>query len=188
MIVDRIPLHRAGIVAAIATLWLLALALPALCQQSGPPTVVIVIRHAEKGPQGSDPALSAAGVARTQALIEALAGADVSAVYATQYRRTRETVQPLAERLGIGVTELEITSTNTTKYPTLIAADILARHKGKSVVVAGHSNTVPAIVEALGLRPVPAMTETQFDRMYIVVIPAEGEPRVLSTRYGVPTE
>jgi phosphohistidine phosphatase SixA len=154
-----------------------------LAQQSEPPTVVIVVRHAEKG-EGNDPALTQAGVARTQALVDAVAGADVSAVYATQYKRTRQTVEPLAARVGTGVTEIPITAENADSYASMLAHDILSKHRGKTVVVAGHSNTVPAIVEALGSRPIPAIDESQYDLLYIVIIPSAGPPRVIATRYG----
>jgi phosphohistidine phosphatase SixA len=170
----------------MAMLWLLVLSIsmPAQQKESEAPTVVIIIRHAEKESQGADPGLSAAGVARTEALIDALAGADVSALYATEYARTRQTLQPLANRLGRMVIGYPIGELTPDQYAAALAVEILATFKGKTVVVAGHSNTVPHIVRALGVRPVAAIGENEFDRMYIVVIPSSGQPRVIATRYG----
>ena len=164
----------------------------AVSQPSEAPTVVIVVRHAEKGAQpADDPSLSPAGTARTLALIEAVSGSDIGAIYATQYKRTRETVTPLATKESLEVTVLPVTAANSASYHTELAADILAKHRGKTVVVAGHSNTAPALVGALGGRTDLALSESQYDRMFIVVIPPSGTSGTTSTisvRYGARTE
>jgi broad specificity phosphatase PhoE len=149
---------------------------------------VIVIRHAEKGTlPADDPSLSDAGRARALALIEAMTGVDVGAIYSTQYRRTRETAAPLATKIGVEATVVPVTGTNSATYHSELASDILAKHRGKTVVVVGHSNTVPALVAALGGRTDITLTESQYDRMYIVVIAEERDPQTISVRYGAPT-
>jgi broad specificity phosphatase PhoE len=166
-------------------LFLLALAAPAWAQQqAGAPTVVIVVRHAEKE-QGSDPVLTAAGAARAQALAAGLKDAGVAAVYATQFHRTIDTGKPLADAIHSQVTVFPVDPAQANAYPAAIAADILARHRGHTVLVVGHSNTVPAIVKALSGVTVPDITDAEYDHMFTVIIPAQGPARVVRGMFGV---
>ena len=156
----------------------------ALAQRA--PTVVIVVRHAEKAAvEGSDPPLSEAGVRRAQELARIAEEAGVTAVYTTQFRRATETARPLATRLNITSTPVEATRENAGTYAATLARDILTRHEGQTVMVIGHSNTVPMIVEALGgRRPAAIDDATEFDRIFVVIVRRPGEVRTISARYG----
>ena len=163
----------------------LGLALPVCAQSSDAPTVVMVIRHAEKAAdQGSDPSLAEAGQQRARSLIEAVGDAAVTAIYSSQFKRTQETVAPLAAHLGLAVTTVAISRDNLATYPTLLADQILAEHRGETVVVVNHSNTVPLIVEALGGTPVPEIPESEYDHFFVVVVPASGPVRTIRAQYG----
>ena len=156
---------------------LLCAALPAL----GADTVVIVVRHAEKAADDPrDPTLSEAGHARAQALAKALAGAPLAAVYATGYRRTQQTAQPSAEKHGVAVQTL---AAGSEADGAALRERIRKEHAGRTVLVVGHSNTVPAIVAALSGKAAAAMAEDEFDRFSVVVLPEQGEPRLLVSRY-----
>src|SRR5688572_20712788 len=74
-----------------------------------PSMTVILIRHAEKNiePNNPDPELSPAGQARAQELVRMFGNTGVGAIYVTQYKRTQQTVKPLAERLGIPATQVD---------------------------------------------------------------------------------
>jgi phosphohistidine phosphatase SixA len=77
-------------------------------------TTIVVVRHAEKSmDHPTDPSLSEAGRERARALAAALQGTGVSAIYTTQYKRTRETAQPLADELGISISERPASSAPT---------------------------------------------------------------------------
>jgi phosphohistidine phosphatase SixA len=148
------------------------------------PTTVIVVRHAEKADvPGGDPPLSAAGEARSLALLDALRAAGVQAVVTTQLQRTRLTGAPLARELGIEP-EVVPVSGDAAAHARQVAEHVLARHAGRTVLVVGHSNTVPAIVAALGAEPVGAIDESVYDDLFVVVRPAEGPARRLHVRYG----
>ena len=91
-------------------------------------TTVIVVRHAEKATDDPrDPSLDAAGRLRAQALAAALEDAGVTALYATQYKRTRATVEPLAQRLGLAVVERPVNSGIADAYPRELAQEILSK-------------------------------------------------------------
>ena len=144
---------------------------------------IVVVRHAEKSTDHpTDPSLSALGRERAQALSEALKDAGVSAIYATQYKRTRQTAEPLAQRLGILVMEREVSSTPT--YAADLARTVLAESAGKTVLIVGHSNTVPQIVQALSGSAVPAIEDREYDHLFVVVIPKSGTPKLVNARFG----
>jgi broad specificity phosphatase PhoE len=164
-------------------------ALALLCGAAGASaqtTVVILVRHAEQdAAAGQDPPLSAAGRARADSLVRALRGAGISAIYHTQFRRTTETAKVAADSLHVPTTEFATQAGQAPQqHAAALAADVLARHKGRTVLVVGHSNTVPLIAAALGASDPPRIADTEYFWLYVVV-KREGEPaRLLVTRYS----
>ena len=152
---------------------------------AGEQTLVVVVRHAERAAvEGDDPPLSAAGAERARSLADAVADLGLTAIYATQRQRTQLTAQPAAARLGIPITVLPIAV--AAEHAALQASEIRTRHAGGTVLVVGHSNTVPLIVRALGGPDVEAIEDHEFDHLYLVVIPGNGPVRALRARYGGP--
>jgi broad specificity phosphatase PhoE len=149
-----------------------------------PVLTVIVIRHAEKiiDPNNPDVDLSPAGQARAQEIVRVFAGAGINAVYATQYKRTQQTVQPLADKLGLPVSV--VNSKNTAG----LIAEIRAQHSGQTVFIAGHNNTVPEIIAALGGPQYPTIPETEYDNVYVVTVYRVGKARVVKMKYGASTQ
>ncbi len=149
-----------------------------------PITTVILVRHAEKiiDPSNSDPDLSPAGQARAQELVRMFGDAGINAIYATQYKRTQQTVKPLADKLGLAVNQ--VNSKNTAD----LLAQIRSQHSGQVVFIAGHNNTVPEIVAALGGPTFPIIPETEFDNLYIVTVYRTGKAKVLKLKYGSPLQ
>jgi predicted amidohydrolase YtcJ/phosphohistidine phosphatase SixA len=127
---------------------------------------VIVVRHAEKGEDAAhpkDPPLSTAGQQRAGRLAQMLKETPVAAAYATPYRRTRDTLAPLAMQKKIQVTEITAAGLG----PLMQA---IARHStGETVVIAGHSNTVPAILAALGVKQPIQVGDEEYDGLWQVV-------------------
>jgi len=149
-----------------------------------PITTIILVRHAEKviDPNSNDQDLSAAGQARAQELVRVLGDTGINAIYATQYKRTQQTVKPLADKLGLPVTQ--VNSKNTAELVTKIRSE----HRGQTVFVAGHNTTVPEIIAALGGPQFPPIPETEFDNMYIVTVYRTGKAKVVKMKYGAPTQ
>lgn len=149
-------------------------ALPSEAQQA--PTVVYLVRHAERAEDGTDdPPISEAGRARARLLADMLRDAGITAVHATDYRRTRSTAEPLAGLLGLRVRSYE------SEHPETFAAD-LAGSSGRHLVV-GHSNTIPSLVDALGGDPGEPIETMEYDRLYVITLAGESASTVL-IRFG----
>ena len=150
-------------------------------------TTVVIVRHAEKSTDDPrDPSLSPEGLNRARILSVLLRNAGVTDIYATQYKRTRQTAEPLAQQLGIAIVERPVNSANSAIYARDLAREILTRSAGKGVLVVGHSNTEPDIVKALSGSAVPEIADPEYDHIFVVVIPASGSPRLMRLGFEGP--
>jgi broad specificity phosphatase PhoE len=158
---------------------LAACATTAPAEKAGAIATFIVVRHAEKGLDDTrDPSLSAAGTARAQRLAGLLADVPLTAAYATAYRRTRQTAQPAADAHAIAVTAYDA------KSPVAaFVSRLRATHAHGTVLVVGHSNTVPGIVAALSGVTVDAMPDEQFGRLYRIDIGVDGKATLSQESY-----
>ena len=149
-------------------------------------TTIIFVRHAEKAATGGpDPDLSPAGEKRVAELTRQMLDADViqgvDAIYSTPFKRTQQTVQPLADALDLPINIYDAGDTEE------VLETILRRHKGKIILVVGHSNTVPQLMWDLGAsKRVPPIAEDEYDNIYIVAIPWFGKTKTIRLRYGEP--
>ncbi len=173
----------------------LALAIPAGCGPScncqGPvpqnePLTVYVVRHAEKQPiagnaseaQKSDPPLSRAGQLRALGLADDLPISELDAVYLTDLARSRQT--------AAGV--LAVTGLEPVVYPGKDSPGLAARlldRRGEQVLVVGHSNTIPPLLQALGVGEAVTIDEQQYGDLWVVTVAANGGGTTLEVRrYG----
>lgn len=175
----RISLHlRLG---GLLAFLILALAACTTAPTSPAPaaTTFVVVRHADKGNDDArDPSLSEAGRTRALALARLLADTPLTAAYATGYRRTRQTAQPAAE-----AHDLAVTTYDAQVSPQAFASRLRLEHAGGTVLVVGHSNTVPEIVGALSGQAVAPMAEDEFDRFSRVRIAPDGTATLDQSRY-----
>ena len=156
--------RKCGYCAALMSFIFLCLPVQARAQK-----LVFVVRHAERADVGGsqmlgqpDPPLSAAGKMRAARLAVMLGDAGIKAIFATEFRRTQDTAGPLATRLGLTVQKLPAGGT----------ADLISRlrkeHAEDILLVVGHSNTVPAIIKALG-GPDVTIAEDEYDNLFVIV-------------------
>ena len=146
-------------------LFVLAIALGLAAQD----TTVVLVRHGEKATADKDTELSALGRQRAQALVEQLLPLKPVALYCSERRRTRQTLEPLGKRLELPVQARPFGAENA------LRDEILKQHKGQTVVVCGHSDTVPTLAAAMGYSGKLTVADSAFDRLWIVRIPEKGE-------------
>jgi 2,3-bisphosphoglycerate-dependent phosphoglycerate mutase len=145
----------------------LELTLLSLGSGCGLPLTVYLVRHGEKQPPPpgakpeKDPPLSEAGLVRARALQSVMVNVELAGVFATQFKRTQQTVEPTARAKGLDV---EIVDARDT--PAL-AARIRAL-SGRAVLVAGHSNTVPEVAAALGASDPFAIDDSEFGDLFVL--------------------
>ena len=144
---------------------------------------VYLVRHAEKAAQpAADPPLTPAGSARAQALVLALADADVRSVITTHLARTMDTGRPLAERFGI--TPQVVRVAGAARDHAKAVADLVRSQPPGAVLVVGHSNTVPLIIEALGGPKLPDICDAAYANLFVVQLAADGKATLLRAEFG----
>jgi broad specificity phosphatase PhoE len=160
----------------IALLLLLLSAALAGCRALPDPAegaTFVLVRHAEKAadhPQ--DPGLAPAGQRRARRLASALGRHPVVAVYATPLRRAQATALPIARAHGLAVTPYD------TANPADFAGRLRAMHDAGTVVVVGHSNTVPAIAQGLCDCAIGPIAETEYGRRITLHVRPDGRVTV----------
>jgi len=147
---------------------------------SRPVTTIILVRHAEKNiePNNPDPDLSPDGFERASEIARVFGETGVNAIYATQFKRTQQTVKPLADRTGVAVRVLQANQTDE------LVNQLRTTNRGQTVFIAGHNNTVPAIVSTLSGETYPTIPESEYDNLYIVTIYRFGKAKVVKMKYG----
>jgi broad specificity phosphatase PhoE len=171
---------RPSILAAVAVLGLGLSPRPQAIQ--APPTVVLLVRHAEKAAQpAQDPPLTEAGASRAQALVAVARDAGVTAIITTQFVRTKSTAEPTAAALKLTP---EVVQAGPMPQHAKAVAEQVMKHAGGTVLVVGHSNTIPAIVGALGAPQPRDLCDSEYDQVFVVVLGDTGPPRLIRSRYG----
>lgn len=140
----------------------------------GAQSTIFLVRHAEKAQDGGkDPALSQAGVARAEMLRKILSDAGITAIYATEFKRTQQTAAPLAKALGINLTTVPATD------KALLVSKL--RDRMENALVVGHGNTIPDLIKALGLATPINIGENDYDNLFIVTL--DEKPRLVRLHY-----
>ena len=178
------PMRRAAFLLALAAVTaVVASPVTASLAAQATPTVVVIVRHADKAATpANDPPLTAVGVERALTLAEFLKDAKVGAVLHTPTTRTRETARPTAERFGITPELIPLGPA-----PVIAAAirEMVAKHAGKTILIVGHSNTVMPWIAALGGPVRPDLCDHQYEGIYTLVI-GGGQTRLVEATYGPP--
>ena len=139
------------------------------------PTVIYTVRHAEKASEGDDPGLTEEGTARAEALALLMADVPLRAIYATELRRTQDTVRPTAEDHGLPI-NIDFDPEDE------LAEHIRDMHHGETVLHAGHSYTLGAFMDALGVEDTPSGYD--YGDLWIITLLPNGEVRLVESHYG----
>jgi broad specificity phosphatase PhoE len=145
-------------------------------------TTLFLVRHAEKdGTVWEDPGLTPAGTARADELAYILKYVKLDAIYSTPFARTKLTVQPTAEEKGL---EVKLYKPNDKGF----IKNVLDAYPGKSILIVGHSNTIPRLANELaGRSDFSDLDDATYDNLFIASVPTEGKPVVLRIRFGTHT-
>ncbi len=162
---------------------LLCMQQPVLAQLPGgltAQTKIYLVRHAEKD-TGNNPQLTAAGRKRAGDLLHILQNKNVQRIYATQFKRTQQTGDSLRIQLHIDTLLYKADTTGESIYNKIIAAG----DGGKTILIIGHSNTVPKIIRRLGAADFPAkdIPDNEFDNLYLLTY-KKGKVKVEIKKYG----
>lgn len=150
--------------------------------QTPKPTVIYLVRHAEKitiDAKDKDPLLTQNGLKRAKALAKKIKKIQLSAIYTTDYQRTRLTAEPISQKQNITVQVYDA------RQIKAFAQKILTENKGQNVLVVGHSNTVLETIEALGgSKPIASITDQEYDYFFRVMVGQDGKVEVELSHYG----
>lgn len=142
-------------------------------------TTFIIVRHAEKENLTPESNLSSEGSIRAQELKHVLKNVEIDAIYSTPYNRTKETVKPIAEER-----KLEINEYSAQQSHRELIKEILAKNNGKVVLLVGHSNTVPMILQALDQNFKIQISDQSYDNLFIVNQSEDQPSTILHLKYG----
>jgi len=120
---------------------------------------IFLTRHAEKQNDGThDPSLTKTGYQRAKNLITLLKNRNVTQIYSTDYKRTKQTASPLAENVNLTIKIYDPKNLKSFAQQVLLSQE--------NVLIVGHSNTTPALVELLGGGLQNDMTESDYGLVY----------------------
>lgn len=127
------------------------------------PTTFYLIRHAEKVDNSLNPDLSEVGKKRAENWSKVFSAIRFDEIYSTNYKRTIETATPTAEKNKINI---KIYDHKTIDIPSFIK-----ENSGKTILLTGHSNTIPNLVNQLiGEKYYTDIDDATFGNLYIVTI------------------
>ena len=133
-------------------------------------TTLYFIRHAEKdrsNPDNKDPHLSEVGVLRALKWSYVFEKAPIDAVYSTAYHRTIETATPTANTKNVDITTYDPRAMDITAF--------LNDNRGKTVLIVGHSNTTPVLVnQIIKQDKYPQIKDNNNANLYIVQVLPNG--------------
>lgn len=159
----------------IVVLCLFATSIPVQAQES---TTFILVRHAEKADDGTkNPPLNEIGKERAKALADHLKETDITAIYSTDFKRTRQTVQQIADAEGLQIKSYDPFSST--------ALDMMFENEsGGIVLISGHSNTTPLLANQLiGEERYQQFDDSDYDNLFIVVAVEKGKGNVVKLTF-----
>lgn len=173
-----LPGARRRCAAALATVALLFAACARVPAPASYPAFV-VIRHAEKLDDGTrDPELSTGGRSRAGVIAERLRHTPLESTWASQYRRTLQTADAAARAHDVPIVRYD-----AGEAPRVLAERLRATRAGGTILIVGHSNTVPDLVAALCDCEAPPLDENDYDRWFELHPDAGGRLTLREARF-----
>ena len=159
-------------------------------QEDFKPVTVFLVRHAEREDEPrQDPPLNKEGAARSQELAKLLGATGIKKIITSQFARTKQTAEPLAAKLSLtpALISLRSNPTNPRQIAEESTAEVVNKileRSGESVLLVGHSNSLPDVIKMLGGDEVPTIDERKFNDLFIVTVYGKGKAKVVHLKYG----
>lgn len=160
----------------LLSILLLAFAIVLSAQEQ---TTFILVRHAEKAIDGTNnPPLSEAGLQRANDLAALLTEQEIDALYSTPFIRTEETLTPIGRDKG-----LEVKNYDPYAGASWLS-EALKKHSGGTIVISGHSNTIPGLANALlGETKFQQFDDNDYSNLIIIVANEVGKGKLVRLRF-----
>ena len=127
------------------------------------PKMVYLIRHAEKQKiKGNEnPELTRKGFARSEVLADSLGYLIEGIIYSSEFARSQQTVSPLSERWNADIKIHRASDPDGQVEKAL-------QHCGKIVIISGHSNTVPTLINLFGIKDEITIDDNQYGDLFMI--------------------
>ena len=107
-----------------------------------------------------------------------LSNQPVAALYATPFKRTIETLQPIAE-----IQDLEVQSYEPHATEEWLKS-LIQKHMGGTVVIAGHSNTIPGLANSLiGSEVFTQFDDSDYSNLIVIVTSTIGQGKLIRLKF-----
>lgn len=139
---------------------------------------IYLVRHAEKADDGTkDPPLTEKGENRANALAQLLKDKNIEKIYSTDYKRTRNTAEPLAKLIGVDV---EIYQPNDEEFAKSLKEVV----KSTNVLVVGHSNSTPTLVnKIMDFEDFKQLDESVYNMLFVITLDNRNNLKVNTETY-----
>ena len=143
-------------------------------------STIYLVRHAEKL-SGKDPLLTTEGNNRAGDLFRVLKDKKIKRIYVTEYKRTQNTGDSLRIYSGIDTVLYSSDSSCTDLLNKIVANNDL----NDAILIIGHSNTIPIVIQKLGLTGYPSdyIADNEFDNLFLMKF-RKGNPTLKKLKYG----
>lgn len=145
-------------------------------------TIFFFVRHAEKADNSDNPDLSADGYERAGRLGRIMENAGLNFIFATDKLRTQKTAEAVQNQAH---TPPWILYSRDDAAETAWLQEQLTSRRGKRLLVVGHSDTLPRMINKLtgGNPQLGPLDENSFNVFYVVACRQMGEAVLLMKTY-----
>lgn len=141
----------------------------------------LLVRHAEatKTTTDPDPELTAIGRTRALALQHTLSQVNLAGILSTNFKRTKQTVQPTADAKSLTINQYDAS------YQSQNIDNWIKTYKGKTALIAGHSNTIPNLANLfIGKSTFTSIPDSIHSNLYLITVSKKGNGKVMLLKYG----
>lgn len=126
--------------------------------------LIILVRHAEKEGGSPDCNLSEIGKARAEKLKLICNNLSITSCYSTQYKRTFQTIQPLAESKDCEIITYQTRNSNG------FFQNLVENLEGNAIVV-GHIITIPGMLETVSGKILPITEDdNRYNDLFLCIV------------------